>query len=156
MTARRISAMGLSVTPPAGWEATIYRRTPAPGELTFPIVHAATVPLVSHRADYGGGVVETLGPHDMFVAILEFDPGLSDQPLFSGSRGIPGLGHTAYGPRQLQRNIRGQGGAQRFFTAGGRAFCLYSVLGSYANRLWLSGRSNELIGTFKVEKGHSA
>src|SRR5271165_5537651 len=45
--ARRISSSGLSVAPPVGWEATIYRRTAAPGEVTFPVVHVATVPLVT-------------------------------------------------------------------------------------------------------------
>lgn len=155
MTFRRtISAMGLAVTPPFGWEASIYRRAPEPGELTHAVVHAATVPLVGHRADYGGGVVETLGPWDLFVAIVEFDPSVCEQPLFRQHRGIPGLGHDDYGTRQLQRNIRGQGGAQRFFNTGGRAFCLYSVIGSYANRMWLSARANELIGSFRVEKGH--
>lgn len=149
---RRISASGLSVAPPAGWEATIYRRPAAPGEVTYPIVHAATVPLPAGRGDYGGGLVETLGPDDLFVGVLEFGPDAAATPLFNRIQGVPGLTPDAYRPRQLQRTISGQAGVQRFFTAAGRGFCLYSVVGSLANRVALTDRANQVIGSLRVEQ----
>lgn len=139
------------MSPPAGWEASIYRRPAAAGERTYPIVHAATTPLPAGRGDYGGGVVELLGPDDVFVGILEFGPEAAGTALFSGLRAVPGLTPDAYRPYQLQRIIRGQAGVQRFFAVAGRAFCLYSVIGSVANRVRLCGRANELIGSFHVE-----
>ena len=148
---RRITASGLSVTPPAGWEATIYRRPAAVGEVTLPIMHAATVPLPTERGDYGGGLVETLGPDDVFVGILEFGTDAAASPLFSQLTGVPGVTPDSYRPRQLQRTIRGQAGVQRFFNVSGRAFCLYSVVGAFANRVGLAGRANQLIGSFHVE-----
>ncbi len=150
---RRIASAGLSIAPPTGWEASIYRRAAASGERTDPIVHAATVPLVAGRADYGGGVVETLGPDDVFVSFLEFGPDAAKSPLFGQLSAVPGLTPDVYRPRQLQRTIPGQAGVQRFFTVAGRAFCLYSVIGSMARRVTLTARANQLIGTFQVEPG---
>jgi hypothetical protein len=145
--------MGLAVTPAAGWEATIYRRPAGRGEQTFPVVHAATVALPAGRGDYGGGLVELLGPDDLFVSLLEFGPEAARSPLFGHLAAVPGLTPDAYRPRQLQRTIRGQAGVQRFFTTAGRAFCLYSVVGSLANRVPLTARANQILGTIRVEAG---
>jgi hypothetical protein len=142
--------MGLSVVPPSGWEAVIYRRPPAPGEVTLPVVHAATIPIPADRGDYGAGLVERLGPQDVFVAVLEFGSEAAGSALFSGLRAVPGVTPDSYRPRQLQRTIRGQAGVQRFFTTEGRAFCLYSVVGSLANRVPLAARANALIGSLQV------
>jgi hypothetical protein len=121
------------------------------GEVTYPVVHAATVPLPAARGDYGGGLVETLGPDDLFVSFLEFGPDAARTPLFNRLQGVPGLTPDLYRPRQLQRSIQGQAGVQRFFTAAGRAFCLYSVIGSLAHRVALTDRANQIIGSFRVE-----
>jgi hypothetical protein len=145
--------MGLAVTPPVGWEAAIYRRPPVGGEQTYPILHAATVAMPAGRGDYGGGLVELLGPDDLFVSVLEFGPEAASSPLFAALRGVPGLTPDAYRPRQLQRTILGQAGVQRFFTAGGRGFCLYSVIGALANRVPLTARANEILGTIRVGVG---
>lgn len=142
--------MGLSVVPPTGWEAVIYRRQPALDEVTLPVVHAATIPIPFDRGDYGAGLVEQLGPDDVFVAVLEFGAEAARSALFSGLRAIPGVTPDSYRPRQLQRTIRGQAGVQRFFTTAGRGFCLYSVVGSVANRVVLSARANALIGSLQV------
>jgi hypothetical protein len=58
-----------------------------------------------------------------------------------------------YRPRQLQRTIVGQAGVQRFFTVQGRAFCVYSVIGAVANRVALTDRANQVIGSFRVGAG---
>ena len=63
---------------------------------------------------------------------------------------VPGLTPDAYRPRQLQRTILGQAGVQRFFTTGGRAFCLYSVIGALTNRVVLTARANEVLGSLRV------
>jgi hypothetical protein len=150
-TARaRISAMGLAVTPPTGWEATIYRRSAGGGAQTYPVLHAATMALPPERGDYGAGLVELLGVQDVFVGILDFGPEAARTRLFQSLAAVPSLTPDAYRPRQLQRTIRGQAGVQRFFTAAGRGFCLYSVIGSMGNRVPLTARANELLGTIRV------
>jgi hypothetical protein len=149
-TTSRIAALGLAMSPPPGWEAAIFRRPAAPGEVTFPVLHAATLPLPSHRGDYGGGLVELLGALDVFVSLLEFGPDAARTALFRDSHGTPRLTPGAFRPNQLQRIVRNQAGAQRFFTARGRAFCLYAVVGSFANRGPLSLRANQLIGSLEI------
>jgi hypothetical protein len=144
--------MGLAVTPPAGWEATIYRRPASTGERTFPILHAATVAMPPDRGDYGSGVVELLGPNDVFVSILDFGPEAANSALFRATSALPALTPDVYRPQQLQRTIRGQAGVQRFFSTSGRGFCLYSVIGSFANRVPLSARANEILSTVRVER----
>ncbi|HWG72868.1 MAG TPA: hypothetical protein VG184_02305 [Acidimicrobiales bacterium] len=150
MSRPRLAAQGLSVGPPPGWEASIYRRPPSAGEQTFAVLHAATVPLPPTRGDYGGGLVETLGTEDVFVSLLDFGPAAAGSELF-GARGLPGLTPDMFRPKQLQRVLRGQAGVQRFFSESGRAFCLYAVIGSYANRLALCSRANQVIGSIRVE-----
>ena len=146
----RIAAHGLAVTPPAGWEATIFRRPPAAGEMTFPVLHAATVPLSPNRGDYGAGQVELLGTGDVFVSVLEFGPEAAATPLFGGTTGIPGLTPDMFRPNQLQRTLPNQAGVQRFFSVQGRAFCVYAVVGSFAGRLALSSRANQIIGSLEI------
>jgi hypothetical protein len=148
---RIISAMGMTVGPPPGWEATIYRRHSDPGGQTYPVMHAATVALPADRGDYGSGLVELLGPDDVFVSVLDFGPAAASTRLFESLGGIPGLTPDAFRSRQLQRTIRGQAGVQRFFNTKGRGFCLYSVIGSLTNRVPLTSRANELIGSLRIE-----
>jgi len=155
-TRTRIAALGLAVTPPSGWEAAIYRRPPEPGTQTYPVLHAATVALPAGRGDYGSGLVELLGPDDLFVALLEFGPEAAKSPLFSALAAVPGLTPDVYRPRQLQRTIQGQAGVQRFFTTAGRAFCLYSVIGALANRVALTARANQIVGSIRIEPGAEA
>jgi hypothetical protein len=152
MTAPRktVAAQGMAVIPPSGWEVAIYRRPPGYGEDTFPVLHAATIALPSERGDYGSGVVELLGPHDVFVSLLEFGPTAVGSRLFSTLQGVPGLTPDAYRPNQLQRTIQGQAGVQRFFTTSRRAFCLYSVIGGFTNRVALTGRANAILATIRL------
>ena len=50
----------------------------------------------------------------------------------------------------LQRLIEGQGGAQRFFTVNGRAFCLYVVFGSFARRGRTIPVVNDILKTVSI------
>ena len=44
------------------------------------------------------------------------------------------LRQAEFGRNRLQRAIPGQSGYQKFFNEGGRAFCLYIVLGDHDRR----------------------
>ena len=151
--APEISMQGLSVEVPNGWEARIRTGPTGLGGVVKPVVHAATVPLVPDRADYGGGVVEALGSEDVFVALVEFGDEAVDSELFPRVEEFPAVEAGWFHPRQLQRVIPGQGGAQRFFTYNGRAFCLYVVLGSYLQRSVLAPMAAHLVDGIRVETG---
>jgi hypothetical protein len=67
----------------------------------------------------------------VFVVLFEYGPESLGAPLF-GSQGVPRVGAAMFGSKRLQRPLPGHVGCQRFFTAGGRPFCLYVVAGSRA------------------------
>ncbi len=143
----RVSMDGLSLTVPPAWEARISRSTgDAASGGTWPVAHAATIPLPAHRGDYGSNVVERLGPEDIFVSLVEFGPEAADTELFPRVGVMPeSIGPDEFQPRQLQRVLPGQAGKQLFFTYEGRAFCLYVVFGSFARRSGLSQRLSGLL-----------
>jgi hypothetical protein len=140
-----LSAHGLDVTAPAGWDAAIYKRAGTDfvrqglsAEQAAlhavdhqPIVHLCTRPLPVSRGDMGGGVVSELGPQDVFLVLFEYGPEAASQPLFAGSTTVPWpLRAEDFDAASLRTQLPGQVGCQRFFSVGGRSFMLYVVLGS--------------------------
>jgi hypothetical protein len=66
-----------------------------------------------------------------FLTLTEYRPGAGLTPgrgLFAPRRIPTTLDPTAFSPRGLAHPRPGQVGAQHFFTAAGRPFCLYVVL----------------------------
>jgi len=169
-----LDAHALAVEVPAGWEGRIFRRAEAgearmasaavqmgvpavagasapPGEKTMPLVHLATVPLPHDAADYGAGIVETLGAGDAFVVLKEFDAAEAGEAIFE-REGIPrDIDPDVFDPAALQRRLPNQAGTQVFFHEASRAFCLYAVLGDYARRHEVVPRINEVLATVRIE-----
>ena len=130
----RIEHAGVVVDLPAGWEARARTQPPsAPGRRGNLLLHAATVPLPAQRGDFGSGVVETLRPDDVFLSLFEYDEADAAKALFA-AQGLPTPRPTDFSTAVLQRTQLGHSGAQFFFTATGRAFCLHVVLGSHSRR----------------------
>jgi hypothetical protein len=157
---RRLAAHGLSVAVPPGWDIRIERRqeaTVAPdsgewptGGFVHPVLHAGTSPLPVNRGDYGSSYVETMKPTDVFVCLQEFDHEAGDTAMFD--EGQPtALRAADFHPEAQQRVIAGMCGTQRFFTAEGRAFCLYVVLGSWVQRQPLLQKANSLLATIHID-----
>jgi hypothetical protein len=146
-----IAAYGLSVALPTGWEAVIYCRPPTVAGTTHPILHAATFSLPVVRGDFGGGAVDIMAPGDALVVLLEYHPSSTGRALFARS-GMPrALTPNAFSPACLQRGIAGQAGVQLFFNQGGRAFCLYTVLGSYAMRSVVVPSVNAVLAGIQID-----
>ena len=165
-----INAHGMTVNVPAGWEGRIFRRKEAGevrtaevpgaeapvGEHTFPLAQFATVPLPVDAADYGSDVVESLGPGDVFVVLKEFAPEEGSSALFARA-GLPrALDPEAFNPGTLQRTLPGQAGQQIFFNEGGRAFCLYVVIGDFRRRGELVSAVNRVLAQVKIQPGAGA
>lgn len=148
----RLERYGLSADLPPGWDGRLYRRAPEDaGATTHPVLHAGDFPLPAERGDFGSGAVEQMGASNVFVALVEYHPDSAATPLF-GRQGLPRrLRAASFSPAKLQRRIPGQGGSQFFFSSGGRAYCLYVVLGSYANREVLLPRVNGLLATLGID-----
>jgi hypothetical protein len=148
-----LAAHGLDIRLPTGWEGRIRRRAAAaPGERTYPVAHVATVALPEERGDFGGHVVDRLGDDDVFVSLFEYGPESANTPLFAAS-GMPRrLTADQFSPRRLQRSLPGQTGCQLFFTEGGRAFCLYVVLGNRTRIASALARANAMLDTVAITK----
>lgn len=148
----RVARHGVSAELPAGWDARVYRRdADEAGATTHSVLHAATFPLPPGRGDFGSGAVERMGRGDVFVALIEFHPDAAATPLFA-RKGLPRrLEPASFGPNRLQRALPGQSGTQRFFSADGRAFCLYVVLGDDRRREALLPAVHRLLAGVRLD-----
>jgi len=156
---------GLAADPPAGWHVAVSRRpgaqpstlaerrvAPAAAldeDVTRPVLHACTRPLPADRGDFGSGVVDLLGPDDVFVALVDYGSEVADVGLFA-NQGMPRLAPSQFGPNRLQRPLPGLSASQHFFSEGGRAFCLFTVLGSHARRMASVQRAVALVRTVRI------
>ncbi|HSK98389.1 MAG TPA: hypothetical protein VK891_17310 [Euzebyales bacterium] len=161
----KLVAHGIAADLPSGWEGTIASERPdrvaaqmrafGPVERApevLPVAHFATFGLPPARNDFGGDAVEHMGPDDVFVALLEYAREDASSALFS-RRGLPRrLDPRRFSPRTLQRTIRGQSGLQVFFNEGGRAFCLYAVIGDAADAHRLVRRLEQVLATIEIEE----
>jgi len=119
---------------------------------THPVLHTADFALPEARGDFGSGAVEGMQSSQAFVALIEYHPDSALTALFSSNAGMPRhVGTDDFSSQQLQRTIQGQGGTQVFFVEGGRAFCLYVVLGSLANRRRVVPRVNATLSSIEIE-----
>ena len=153
---RRITAHGLSVTVPTGWDGTISRSLAvsgsadeADGGSVNPVLHVATFALPKVRGDFGGDMLAAMGPDDLFIALVEYDPSSSGTALFrhDGIRTITG---SAFAREDMHRPLPGQSGHQQFFSRSGRAFCLYVAVGSHRRRERLAGAAAMVAATIKI------
>jgi len=151
----RLQRQGLATDLPRGWDGRIYQRasdetSDQAGGTTQQILHAGNFALPVERGDYGSGAVEVMRGGDVFVALLEFDAEAAGTALFAREGFPSSVSTSSFSPNRLQRALPGQGGCQFFFTSAGRAYCLYVVLGSYANRERLVAQVNRLLASITV------
>lgn len=166
-----IRAHGIRVAPPEGWEAQLRVLEPSmPGEEGPELrsaavldergdvrraaprtnLHVANFALPRERGDFGGGAVELMGMRNAFISLVEYEDNLAGVGLFA-REGVPRrIRPEEFDPQGLQRTIAGQAGVQRFFTAGGRAFCLYVVLGGHRMARVITPAINEVLETLEV------
>ncbi len=150
-----LTAHGISVRLPAGFEARIFQREDAVVdgalEVSRPIAQFATFPIPPTTADFGGGAVTLMGPDDIFAVLFEYGPESLGRRLFTRS-GMPReLQAGDFRPYTLKRGIGGHVGTQWFFTESNRPFTLYAVLGSIARRPVLVARLNQLLQNLAIQ-----
>ena len=145
----KVQRRGLAVDVPAGWDVRVSQRASADGDTANPVMHLATFPLPDRHGDFGSGAVERMRPDDVLVVLFEYDQEACSTPLFA-TRGRPRLKPGDFSTRQLQRTLPGQSGVQYFYSEGGRAFCLYVVLGSHARRAELVPLVSRLLAGLTV------
>lgn len=148
----RLDPAGLRLQLPQGWEARARVQPPlATGRRGNLVLHAATIPLPAERGDFGSGVVELLGPDDVFLALVEYDAADAATALFA-AQGLPALRPSDFSTRNLQRTQLGRSGGQWFFTVAGRPFCLFVVLGSHSRRAAGAAKASALLRRTVLEE----
>jgi hypothetical protein len=159
----KLAAHGIAVQLPDGWEGSITSgrgnlddtRVLASGAVErepdgLPVAHFATFGLPVMRSDFGGAVAPQMGADDVFVALLEYGREEATSALFA-NEGFPRrLDPRDFNPQMLQRMVRGQSGLQLFFHEGGRAFCLYVVLGDAGDAHRLVRRVERLLAAVEI------
>lgn len=156
-----LTAGGLSIALPKGWEGEIFNRAPTvdgrslggpagDSEVARNVVHMANFALPAERGDFGSGAVELMNSGAVLVILFEHGPESVDTPLFART-GIPQLDPSEFHPQQMQRTLAGQSGRQIFFNAAGRAFCLYVVLGAHRQREVLVPLVNDVLASLDIE-----
>ncbi|MTD17393.1 hypothetical protein GIS00_26020 [Nakamurella sp. YIM 132087] len=166
---------GITVPLPSGWEGRIGIRQPVlSGAVTgpalrtlagaaagadgaddgsgnrYPVTHLANFALPADRGDFGSGAVDIMGTTDCLVALIEYGPENVDTALFARRPSLPQPGATDFDPNTLQHKIRSQLGYQRFCTVGGRAFCVYVVIGGSRNLVPLAGSARSVLGGIRI------
>ena len=161
---------GLAASAPPGWQVAVARRpgaepptpdvagapgarsaapVPMPADVTRGVLHACTRSMPAERGDFGSGVVDLLGPDDIFVALVDYGAEVADQGLFE-NQGMPRLAPSQFGPNRLQRPLPGMSASQHFFSSGGRAFCLFTVVGSHARRMASVPRAAAMVASIRI------
>lgn len=148
-----MSRSGISVDVPSGWEASIdgggFPQL-STGSVRPTVLHMGSFPMPAERGSFGSGATELMNTDDIMIVLFEYDPESAGSPLFA-EKGIPRELHPDDFDRQaLQHAIPGQSGVQRFFNEGGRAFCLYVVLGSHLDRTELVPQVNSVLATLEI------
>ena len=147
----KLTRSGIEIELPEGWDGRIYRREADDGAVTRRAMHAANFPLPPNLGDYAVSAIERMQSEDLLVVLLEFGPDRAGHGLFA-NEGLPtALGPDDFSPTAMPRAVPGRTAAQWFFSLGGRAFCLYVVLGSHRDRAALVPLANALVRTIKVD-----
>jgi hypothetical protein len=122
----RLAAHGISIELPPRWSGRVFR-----GAGGGAVLHAGDFQLELGDGEFGDASTTAMPAGSTFLALVEYVPGAGLKPgegLFS-ARGIPRrMDPSAFSVKGLAHPRPGQAGTQRFFTVGGRPFCLYLVV----------------------------
>jgi hypothetical protein len=121
-----LEAHGLRVELARGWSGRVFRR-PAGGAT----LHAGDFQLPLDDGEFGDSATALMPTGGSFLALTEYLPGAgleAGQGLFAADRVPRALDPTALRSSGMAHPRPGQAGAQHFFTASGRPFCLYVVV----------------------------
>jgi hypothetical protein len=146
-----VTAHGISVDLPHGWEGRVFRRRHAD-----PTLHAGTFALPFDDGEFGSRATARMPPGASFLTLTEYRPGgglVPGRGLFA-AHAIPlPIPRGRFRSTQLLVARAGQRGFQHFYTAGGRPFCLYAVI--HEPRLSSAradiGAVNHVLGSLAIE-----
>ena len=146
-----LSAEGITVDLPPGWEGAIgSESTLNDGSVRNVVAHFASFPLPSRRGDFGGGAVDLMGPNDAFISLFDYGRQSAGTALFATEGAPTALDAGHFDRSVLQKPLPAHSGVQRFFTASGRAMCLYIVVGSHIDRAEVLPEINKFLSSLTI------
>jgi hypothetical protein len=152
---------------PPGWDGRVRSRPRTELPLASSVTQSFATPLRSHLitahaanfalppgdGDFGTGATAAMPPSGVFTSLVEYQPGGGLEPgvgLYD-SQGVPQeLTVAEFDPDAMLRAQPGQAGAQRFFTAAGRPFCLFAAIGSRRRARALVPQVNALLAGVRI------
>lgn len=140
-----LAAYGISLALPPAWEGYAFRHDG--GE---PTLHVASFRLPHADGEFGSRATAAMPADGLFLALTEYlvEADDVDRGIFAAPPPRR-LRPEQLGPHTLLRAVAGQRGAQRFFSAAGRAFCLYVVAGRDGGRRLAA--ANEVLASIAIE-----
>lgn len=124
-------------------------RADGAGDVTRPVLHAASLSLPTGLADFGGELIDALGPDDAFVALIDHGPEVAGAGLFARN-GRPTIAPSQFATNRLARYVPGRSAGQWFFTEGGHGFCLYAVTGAHSRRMSIVPTIARVVSSIRV------
>lgn len=157
-----IDGHGLQVDLPDGWDGRVTRRAtvapaalvdgrPGPGgrDTNRPVLHLSNRALPTGMGDFGGDIVPGMRSDDVFLALIDHGPEVAGSALFA-ARGVPTLAPSHFAPNRMARYVPGRSASQKFFTAAGRGFCLYAVVGAHSRRMVTVPRLQRVASSIRI------
>ena len=162
----RISELGVTVEVPDGWDGRVRSRAHTDLPLGGPLspealsyrrerlvtAHAANFSLPGADGSFGTSATSAMPRRGIFLSLVEYQAGSGLEPgvgLYE-PLGLPTLTVSELRADSLLRALPGQAGAQRFFTAANRPFCLYVVVGDGTAGAALVPTINRLIAAIEI------
>ncbi|HTP20519.1 MAG TPA: hypothetical protein VMJ65_12995 [Solirubrobacteraceae bacterium] len=121
-----LEAHGLRIELPRGWSGRAFKRSAGGATL-----HAGDFDLPLDDGEFGDQSTAVMPSGATFLALTEYRAGGGLEPgkgLFAPRRIPTTLDPTSFSPRTMAHPRPGRVGAQQFFTAATRPFCLYVVV----------------------------
>ncbi len=142
----RLEGFGIGIDLPKGWDGRLFKRPE--GEATL---HAATYGLPASDGDFGPKATRLMPNDGVLVVLTEYRRRLAGKGLYA-PEGLPRKFRAAeLNPAGVLGGRAGQAGVQRFFTARGRPFCLYVVVGAFGHSRRLVRDANDVLETISIE-----
>lgn len=146
-----VSGEGMRAVVPVGWDAKFEERVPlANGGTTSPTLHAGNFGL--HKVgvgSFGEGEWPCMNSGNVLVSLIDDGAAAAGSPRYTGSLS------ARIEPDSFSTNLgnalpRGGAAMQRLFTAQGRGFDLFVVIGSYENRQALAPLADQFLAGITI------
>jgi hypothetical protein len=148
----KLGALGVSVDLPSGWEGRIIVMESEDGT-PYPNLHAGNFGLRPEGSTFGQFSIQRMDPEKALVVMVEYGPGSVGTPLFNSGRWPPTVAVGDLNPANFPGpRPPGLAANQNFVTVGGRAFCVYVVMGFAGGTAPRIDEINTVLRTIAVSK----